>query len=113
MRTAPDYKLHRDLSAADATPTTLEKSDGVNMHGFRFANVQVHPDGGAAGAVVYFWSADEDTPGWVIHNPSIAPTASANPYEFEVECNGRIMLIALTGNGGKVWVGGYDPRGNV
>jgi hypothetical protein len=71
--------------------------------------VQVIPSGGAAGAVVYFWSKEASK--WVIHNPSIAPAASANPYEFEVECNGREMLIALTGNGGKVLVGGFDIRG--
>lgn len=95
---APDYALHRVVKdAADTLPET-DRKRGINMASHRRAHVQVIPTGGAnPNARVLWWSEaagkfiDEHTP------ITKAGTGVDTPYEFTVECRGRIMFVALDG----------------
>jgi hypothetical protein len=75
---------------------------GINMGGYRVANVQVVPVGAGKAVTdpaveVLFWS--EAVGEFIPEHVTIAKAGigDGKSYEFEVECNGRIMFVAITG----------------
>jgi hypothetical protein len=110
---APDYVLYRDaVAAADAGPYTVQEH-GINMGDYRFANIQVIPGGAGDNPTlrVLFWS--EEAGQFIRANPdaTVAGAGAGTPYEYTVECRGRIMFVELTGTlavGTKVLVSGYS-----
>jgi hypothetical protein len=108
---APDYSLYREaVAAADSGPYST-KEHGINMGDYRFANIQVLPAGTATPTIrVMFWS---DKLGQFIRaNPDLTVTGALGiPFEYTVECRGRIMFVELTGTltgGVDVLVSGYS-----
>lgn len=94
---APDYALHRsEVAAADTLPEAI-RAHGINMASYSHAHIQVVPSGGANPSVgVQWWS---EAAGEFVQEQ--APIAKAGvgvdtPYEFTVECRGRIMLVPIT-----------------
>lgn len=93
----PYYAYHRYLSgASDSLPETVKKH-GLNTEGFKFAHVQVVPSDGANPNVkVLFWS--EKASQYIEKHSSLSFAGKGvdTPYEFDVECNGRPMFVAVT-----------------
>jgi len=103
-----EYRLHRDGAAVDSTDSD-EQAHGMNMHGFRFANIQVVPNTGANPTTeVMFWS--EAAEKFIKANTAIIKAGlGANiPYEYSVEANGRIIWVKVTVGAAKVYVSGWD-----
>ncbi len=94
----PNYAFYKDVAAAESAAETV-KQNGINMDGYRYANIQVVPtpaSGADPTAQVLWWS---ETLGEFIQEHtaiSMAGAGANTPYEFTVECNGRIMLVVLT-----------------
>jgi len=94
---APDYALYREgVAAADSGPYSI-KEHGVNMGDYRFAHIQVLPAGTATPTIrVMFWS--EKAGQFIRAEPDLTVTGALGaPFEYTVECRGRIMLVELTG----------------
>lgn len=113
---APEYSLHRTVSAVDnlvSAPVT-DVHKGINMGGYGKAHIQVVPHtADNPTAEVFVWSGEAGK--FISLNPAIAKTGLGNgvPYEFTVECMGRIMYVALTANvtnPAKVFVSGYEMQ---
>jgi hypothetical protein len=103
---APGYVGHRFFRADAGPPLALtdplsvtDRRRGINMGGYRAANIHVVPlsPGANPDVEVLFWSeaAGEFIPG----NTPIAKAGIGvgKPYEFRVDCNGRIMFVKITG----------------
>lgn len=96
---APDYAIHREGVTTVDTIADYKRGDGINMANYQFAHVQVIPkpaSGADPTATVYWWS---EAAGEFIqeHTPLAKAGVGANvPYEFTVECRGRIMFVAIT-----------------
>jgi hypothetical protein len=111
---APKYALHREVAAVDTLPETV-KAHGINMSGYEYAHIQVVPIGGANPNVqVQWWYQNAAGVGkFIQEHTAIAKTgAGANtPFEFSVECRGRIMFVAFTAlaaGTAKAFVSGFN-----
>lgn len=114
---APDYAIHReDITAVD-TIGNFKRGDGINCANYQRAHIQVIPtpvSGANPTVVVYWWS--EALSEFVQENPTLTKTgAGANvPYEFTVECRGRIMFVAVSvmaaGTVDAIMVSGFGLR---
>jgi hypothetical protein len=100
---APNYVKHREFKAVapvlvDPLPHTV-RAHGMNMSSRRYALVQVIPGTGAPDPAVkvMFWS--ESAGKFVDQNPALTKAGAGVgvPYEFVVECYGRVMLVVFTG----------------
>lgn len=95
---APDFQLYRIVDTiADVLPE-IDVKHGINMGNYRRAIIDVKAEDGANPAVaVLFWS--EATSAFVAENPAITRAGAGvdTGYQFSVECNGRIMFVAVTG----------------
>ncbi len=112
---APDYNLIRVVTAADGAASYRAKSNGCNFGSYLKGCFQIVPintatpgevDGsvdlltGATSAptvVLRYWN---DTLGlFVVHNPTVAPTALAAgvSYEMDFDAIGRIIMPEVTG----------------
>lgn len=113
---APDYGKHRDnVSVADVLASLTTKNHGINMGGYRLANVQIVPKGGAGNPTVnvLFWSEGQGK--FVPDHTALtfAALGAGLGWETTIEANGRIMMVALTGTltgGIDVFVSGYDAQ---
>lgn len=108
---APLYALHRAVAAADSLPETVE-SHGINMTDYKHAHVQVVPAGGDNPTIQVLWWSEEASKFIQEHTPfGLAGVGVNSPYEFTIECRGRIMFVAVTGGVGvgttKVLVAGF------
>jgi len=94
---APDYALHRDVAAADGAGAITDGAQGINMSGYEYAHIQVLSAGGGNASVqVQWWSAEA---GAFVqeHTPIAKAGVGVNvPYEFTVECRGRVMFVKVT-----------------
>ncbi|MGW8177875.1 MAG: hypothetical protein ACWGQW_03660 [bacterium] len=111
---APDYGTHRKSVVSNDSLPEQNIKHGINMGGYGKAHIQVIP--GATSnptAQVLVWS---DEKGAFI---SLAPAVSqagmgaGTPYEFTMDCMGRIIFVALTtgvNDECKVFVSGYDMQ---
>ncbi len=109
---APDYGHHRMAVATADVLANVKKAHGMNMGGYRLANVQIAP--GASGnptVDVYFWSealslfVQEHTP------LTFAAVGVGIGWEATIECNGRRIFVGLTGtltSGVDVYISGYE-----
>ena len=109
---APEYALHRKaVVAADVIATTAAKT-GINCSNYQHAHIQVVPSGGAnPNVAVYWWSEEADV--FIQEHTPIAKAGvgADTPYEFTVECRGRIMLVAITtiaAGAVSVYVSGFE-----
>jgi len=97
-QSAPNYVVHRDAVDTVDTIANVDRRSGMNMSGYEKANIQVIPSStSAAPAVaVYWWSAFEEA--WIQEHIAIAKSSpgAGVGYEFTVECNHRIMFVAIT-----------------
>ena len=97
---SPNYRVYRTGVAAAEIPAAIaavSKDSGINMSMYEYANVQVLPSAGANPSVeVYWWS--EKAGKFIKEHTAIAKAGiGANvPYEFTVQCLGRIMYVAVT-----------------
>ncbi len=113
---APNYVAHREsVAAADGIGAITRRARGVNMAGFESAHIQVLPETDAvAGVEVLWWS--ETAGKFIQENTSLAKAAvgASIPYEFTVDCKGRIMFVkiaTLTGGAAvSVNVSGFGRR---
>jgi hypothetical protein len=97
---APEYALVRDEIIADDVIATEVKEHGIQTATYAKAHVQINPSGGAnPTATVYWWS--EAFGKWVQeHTPLVFAGVGANTaYEFTVECQERLMFVAVTSVG--------------
>ena len=95
---SPNYNFHRvAANAADVLPHST-RAHGMNMSSRRYALIQVVPSLGSNPDVkVQWWS---DVVGeFIDSNPAETRSgvALSTPYEFVVECHGRVMFVAVTG----------------
>ena len=107
---APEYVLYRDVNVVDSADSTV-KAHGMNMAGFRFANIQVVPDAGQNPTTeVMFWSEEADK--FIKEHVALIKTGigSATPYEFSVDANGRIFWVKQTVGTGKIFVSGWEEE---
>ncbi len=111
---APTYTLYKTVTAAESGPY-VTKSKGINTGVYKYAHIQVVPSTGDTPTIkVYYWS--EGGQKFVRTQPATAPTvgASAEAYEFTVECMGRIMFVAVEGTialSTKIYVSGFNDDG--
>lgn len=112
IQAAPDYGLHRKKLVTADTGTITNKKRGINCGSYRFANIQVVPYTGTPNPTVevLFWS--EKASKFIHANTALSKTGigAGVPYEFTVECNGRLMFVFVTGTltgGVDVYVSGY------
>ena len=107
----PSYVLYRTVAANDSLPMTDPKQ-GINMKGYKTANIQIIPAGGGNPTVtVLYWS--EEATKFVQEHTTIAKAGVGvnTPYEFSVDCNGRILFIAissLSAGTAKILVSGFE-----
>lgn len=109
---APNYALYRDVAAADVLPIA-DRAKGINMDGYEYAHIQVIPAGGAdPTAQVQWWSSDGNGKFVQEHTAlSKAGVGADTPFEFTVECRGRIMgvfLTTLAAGTAKIYVSGFN-----
>lgn len=116
---APDYALHRYVAEANDTLPETAKQHGMNMHGFQHANIQVVPDTGTPdpSIKVLFWSDKADKFVETHMGLSFSGKGAGTPYETTVECNGRVMFVAVVagmsaGKVCRVYVSGFNDRRN-
>ena len=110
---APDYGHHRKAVEVADVLANVVRAHGINMGGYRAANIQIAPVTGAGNPTVnvYFWSEGK---GLFVqqHTPLLFAAVGAGlGWEATVECNGRIMFVGLTGTltgGVDVHVSGYE-----
>jgi hypothetical protein len=95
---APKYTIHRNAISAIDVIANVDRRKGINMAGYSKAHIQVVPDtvNAAPSVAVYWWSVQAD--GWIQeHTPIAKATPGAGvPYEFTVDCQHRIMFVAIT-----------------
>lgn len=110
---APDFALHRIVTANDSLPVD-EKKNGMLMQDYQHAVVQVVPSGGDNPVVsVLFWSEEADE--FVPEHTALdyAAKGANTPWQIEVACYGRSMLVAVTAGSGagetKIYVSGFNP----
>ena len=110
---APQYGHHRVNVAAADVIANVPRGRGINMGAYRLANIQVLQTTGSGNPTVnvFFWSEAADA--WVRTHTALtlAALGAGVSWEATVECNGRIMFVALTGTltgGVNVHVSGYD-----
>lgn len=122
---APEYAIHREVSAIDTLPETNQKH-GMNMIGYDYANIQVIPDstdppeiqeipeGGGSVVVQVLWWCEEVAQFISEQEPIVKPGIGVDvPYEFTVPCYGRVMFVAvttLTAGTCKIYVSGFNKR---
>lgn len=107
---APTYVLHRDVTGADTPPETV-KAHGMNMNGYEYAHIQVVPAAGVnPTTTIYWWS--EEASKFILEHTSIAKTGLGNgvPYEFTIECRGRVFFASLSAGAAKVYVSGFGKQ---
>jgi hypothetical protein len=94
---SPGYSLHRKaITATDTLPVT-NREIGINMKGYLRAHVQVVPSGGANPTVQVLWWSASASKFVQEHTPiTRAGVGADTPYEFTVDCRGRMMLVAIT-----------------
>lgn len=105
---APDYLLHRDVAAVDTANSDV-KTDGMNMAGYRIANIQVVPKAGQNPTTeVMFWSDEADE--FIPANTALSFTGLGNdkPYEVSVEANSRIIWVKITVGTAKISISGWE-----
>ena len=93
---APRYASYRTVIANDSAPI-VDVNYGINMSGYKTANIQVVPSGGANPTVgVLFWS--ENATKFVQASTAIskAGVGANTAHEFEVDCNGRIIFVIVS-----------------
>ena len=112
VQRAPDYQLHRIVTAADGAPALLVKGNGIRVDGRRTLMVQIVPiaqpnppadlAGVTAGtsnptATVRFW--DPLLGKFIKHVPAIALTAqgAGEASELTIDACGRTVMIEITG----------------
>jgi hypothetical protein len=84
------------VTAADGA-TITDRKVGCNTSGFTHAHVQVVPSGGAnPTAEILWWS--EEAGQFVSEHVAIskAGVGADTPFEFTVDCQGRILFVKLT-----------------
>jgi len=94
---APEYAHHRSGVTTPDVIATTPQTQGINCSNYQHAHIQVVPSGGAnPNVAVYWWSEDGGV--WVQEHTPITRSGVGvdTPYEFTVECRGRIMLVAVT-----------------
>lgn len=113
IQVAPNYGLHRENIAVVDAGNITNKKKGINCGAYRYANIQVVPLTGAGNPTVevLFWS--EKAGKFIKAHTALtkAGIGAGVPYEFTVECNGRIMFVFVTGTltgGVNVYVSGYE-----
>lgn len=125
VQIAPGYALHREVAATDGAGPYTNKKQGINLGHYQTAHVQVVPINtpeakdatalgtGNPGVEVLFWN--ELLERWVKTNPVTTVTGAGGgvPYEFDVACGGRMMMVAVpgavvAGEGVAIYVSGYD-----
>lgn len=112
---APDYAQHRSDVAAPDVIANVPRTQGINTTGYQHAHIQVVPSGGAnPTVVVYWWSESAEV--FVADHTDItkAGVGADTPFEFTVECRGRIMLVAISVIAAgvcDVYVSGYERDG--
>lgn len=96
---APTYTVHRTAIAAIDTVANVTRRQGISMSGFEKAHIQVLPSTVSASpsVAVYWWSAEGSI--WVREHTAItkATLGAGIAYEFTVDCQHRIMFVAVTG----------------
>jgi hypothetical protein len=110
---APTYVKYRAVAAVETGPFATEKH-GINMSGWDKAHIQVVPASGADPTVeVLWWSEGADQ--FVKEHVALekAGIGANTPFEFTVDCLGRVMFVAVTtmasGNA-DIYVAGYGRR---
>lgn len=108
---APMYTLYRDVASNDSTPET-DKKQGMNMSGYKTANIQVFPEGGGNPTIdVHFWSEEA---GKFIQGTTAISKAGVGvnvPHEFSVDVNGRMIYLvvsSLSAGSVKLLVSGFE-----
>lgn len=108
----PEYVYYRNVAAVDVL-ADLEEKHGMNMAGYDYAHIQVVPVTGNPTVTVLWWSDGANK--FIQEHTAISKTGVGDgiPYEFTVECRGRIMMVAvtvMTAGSAKIYVGGYGRR---
>lgn len=108
---APNYSEHRkDVDTADTVFNDVDM--GIKMTDYKKAHIQVVPSGGANPTVkVKWWS--EAAQLFIDEHTAISKAGVGvnTPYEFTVDCEGRIMLVdidAIAAGTASVYVAGSD-----
>jgi hypothetical protein len=94
---SPEYSCHRIVkNAADSLPET-NTARGINMRAALRALIQVVPSGGANPTITVQWWSEEAGKFVQEHTAITKAGVGINtPYEFALDCNGRIMFVAVT-----------------
>lgn len=109
---APEYARHRrQVTAVDAAAVT-DRKRGINMAHHSQAHIQIIPTGGANPDVEVLWWSEEAS-AFISENPALAKSGAGadTPYEFTVDCRGRIMFVAVTtlaGGSVEIMVSGFN-----
>lgn len=94
------WSLHREgVTAVDTLPLTgvAAKKRGMNMQGYDTALIEVMPSGTANPTVtVLYWSQRLER--FVREHTNLVFTGvgADTPFQFSVECRGRVMFVAVT-----------------
>ena len=92
----PNYKIHRNaVASVDATLPT-DVGVGINMKDYRKALIQVVPSAADPTVIVNWWS--EAVGAFIPEHVTLskAGIGAGLPFEFEVDCNGRIMFVEVS-----------------
>lgn len=112
---APEYALHRVVKEANEAAPYAVREKGINMASHSHAHIQVVPEGTGCNpnVAVYWWS--EKAAKFIQEHTAITKAGAGVlvPYEFTVECRGRIMLVAVeggmaAGRTARIYVAGYN-----
>jgi len=113
IQVAPNYGLHRKGVAVVDSGNITDIRKGINCGAYRVANIQVVPltAAGNPDVQILFWS--EKASKFIRAHTDITKTGvgAGVPYEFTIECNGRIIFVFVTGTltgGVDVYVSGYE-----
>ena len=89
--------MHRKaVTGTDTLPFTAKK-DGMNMQGYLRANVQVVPSALSNPTVQVQWWSEAASKFVQEQVPLTKAGVGVNtPYEFTVDCRGRIMMVVVT-----------------
>lgn len=111
--TAPASTV-RDVKVATPTDVT-DPNKGWNCSLHEKARVDVVPGASAVDVEIKFWN--EAAGKFISPVTAITHTNKANPFSFELDVNGQIILVAVIKNGGgnpgvgcKVGVSVFGPR---
>jgi len=110
-RRSPEYTFYREVTAVDSLIET-NKVVGINMDGYHSAHIQIKPAGGANPTTNVLWWC-EGAGKFIQEHSAIskAGVGADTPYEFTVECKGRIMYVALNpmaAGSAKIYIAGYN-----